>query len=351
MKSVSLKQILFSYLLANGCFSVFLLPGAVSSLSGAFSVFVPLISVLFSIAFAFAIFKIAEEYGSISLFFKIKFSEKSERTARAVISLWLLFIAVFYILAFSQRLSSTSFGYIPKKLIILVIVLSASLFVFSSFKAIFRSVEIVFLIMCVVFLLVFLLSIGSADIKEILPVKYNSFTSLLTSFLFPLGTNGFLAMLLFDSEIKKSNKKKLFGSVIFSNIIMSLVIAFTLCVFGLDFSKRLSFPFFALIKSADSNMNAEHFESLFSGIWIIISLCLLTLILKLGADNFSQAFERKKVSGEVFVIVSILSVLALSVFLPDSKELSRFVLGAIMPLGNLIITIALCILTLTKRRI
>ena len=352
MKSVSLKQILFSYILASGCLSVFLLPGVVSSFSGTFSVLVPLISAFFSLGFAFVLFKYAEEYGSLSSFLKHRFNEKAERTARAVLSVWLLFIAEIYTLAFSQRLTSTSFGYIPQKLVVFILILSASLFVFSSFKAVFRSVEIVFIVMCLVFACVFVLSLGSAEIKEILPVKYNSFTALIRSFLFPLGLNGFLVLLFFDAEIKKGDKKSIFAAVISSNALMTLVSAFILCVFGPGLSRKLSFPFFALIGSSDSNMNTEHFESLFSGIWIIISLSFLTVILKLATENFSLSFSRKRVGKEALVIASLLFVLLFSELLPDSKELSRFILGTLMPLGNLIITvIPFSILTLTKRRI
>ena len=350
MKGASLRQIFFTYLLGVGCFSAFLLPSAVSKYAGQAAILVPLFSALFSLGVAALLRLILLRYGSVAAFVKTLCGKTGEKIVRVLFALWGVFLCAFYAVAFFERLASTAFSYLSFGLGIVILYLAAGLFLFVSFRTVGRTVQIVFFLMLACFALLAAFAAGSIELKELLPVKPTSFTGTLRAFLFPMGLPGLLLFLFYDYEGEIGKKRAFYPPVIAGNCILFGVVFFTQCVFGLRFAEKLSYPFFALIKSTDSLMNAEHFESLLSGAWIVMSLCFFAVLLKLSAEGIAVTLCKKETGQPVVMLAVAGAALLLSLCIGDRRFAVEYALGTVMPLGNLLLGILLpCILSLTNK--
>ena len=340
MQEAKFRQIAFIYLIGVSCFSAFLLPGAVSVYADTAAVLVPLLSVGISLLFSYILYRNVKRYGSLRRMIALKCGEKFVKVFTFILLLWLCFIAVFYVCALYHRLASTAFGYIPRVVCIAALLLCACLFAFTPAKAIARSGSIVFIIMLFSLFLLLLFCAAGMDVKSLLPVKVNSFTLFLRAFLFPIGCNGLLCFLLFDYEGEVPRLSAFQITVFAGAALISLFLFLIQGVFGAAFSEHLSYPFFALIKSTDSLIKLEHFESLMSGVWIVMSFCFLLALFSMIGTAFKNTVHFKNPKLQLLSGLIPYGVVAVAALLiPDSRFLSEFALGTLMPLGNILLGI------------
>lgn len=351
MAHVSFRQVVFIYLTGVCCFSSFVLPDAVSTYAGKSALFVPFLGALISLPYVYALFRIVKKHGSVSNALHAKWGQKGVKLFAAVSVLWLCLIAVFYLNALYHRLASTAFSYLPRAVCLVAIVLCAALFVSVPHAVIGRSGAIVFIIMALSLAALCVFSIRGVEVKELLPVKYNTFTLFVRALLFPTGISGMLTLLLFEYDAALPG----FGSwrrLIFCACgLMAGIIFFTQTVFGVAFSQTLSYPFFALIKSTDSLLQPEHFESLVSGVWIVISVSFFIFLVHLIGVFLNRCFTPVgKTAGFIVALAPSVVILALALAVPENRFLCERVIGSVMPAGNIVLgMVPVCILTLTNR--
>ena len=350
MNDIKFRQIAFIYLIGVSSFAAFLLPDAVSVYAGKASVWIPLLSLALSFLLAYILHRNMKQYGSLRAAVRSRFGEKGVKVFAFILLLWFGLIACFYVCAFYQRLASTTFGYVPRLVCIISVVLCAGLFAFSPFKTVARSGSVVFIIMLLSLFLLILFSASGVEVTSLLPVKAKSFTLFLRAFLLPLGNTGLLCLLLFFYEGQTPKLSALNLTLFGAAGVLSLFLFLIHTVFGTAFAEQLSFPFFALIKSTDSLIKLEHFESFMSGVWIVMSLCFLLALfcMMLTAWQKVTCFRAPKWALPARLI-PYGAVLLAAILVPNNRFLCAFILGTAVPLGNIILGILpVCALSILK---
>ena len=354
MPKATFRQTAFMYCIGTACFAVFLLPGAVSRYAGKVAVVIPLLSIVFTAGIAYVLFRAVAQFGSLRRLVCARLGEGAARAGAVLLWLWLSAIAVFYLCAFYERLSSTAFGYLPRFVCISAAALCAALFTLAPPRAAGRSAAIIFILMLICLALLLLFCAEGVSLKRLLPVKAESFTGVLCAFLFPVGSTGLLCFLLYDFEGKNGSLRAYEACAVGSNVFMSAVLLMVQSVFGTALSEKLSYPFFALIRSTDSLVKLEHFESLISGVWIVMSLGFFVLLVRVLTAAFCGSLPQRgfvKRAKPLLSLLPIAAVLLFALFLPVNRYGSEWVLGTLMPAGNLLLgVVPVCILTLTNRR-
>ncbi|MBR2591060.1 MAG: GerAB/ArcD/ProY family transporter [Clostridia bacterium] len=351
MEQTKFRQTAYIYLIGVCCFSAFLLPGAVSGFADKTAVFVPLLGSGISVIYARFLYRLLRRHGSLRRMVACRRGERGVKIADFTIALWLFGIAVFYINAFYDRLASTAFGYMPRWVVVCAAVLSAALFASAAPKTVARSGSIIFFILLATLVLLFAFSAKGVDIQSLLPVKYKNFTFFVRALLFPVGVSGLLSFFAYHFEAPPLRFRALVGCQMAAGGFMSAIILFTQGVFGTAFAGKLSYPFFALIKSTDALIRLEHFESLISGIWIVMSLgffiALLSVIITIWRRRLCKCTPAVK---DVFTLLPHALLLLCALLLPENRFFNEFVLGTLMPIGNIALGIVpVCILSLTNK--
>lgn len=351
MKKASTLQISFIYLISAACYSAYLLPSAVSNYAGKFSFIVSLILIPLAFLFAKVLNYVIEKYGSFKKMVSYHFGTRASNAIGFIILIWLCAFCVFYTAAFYDRLSSTAFSYIPRWVCISALVLVSALFCLDNKKSIGRSGEVIFIILAVTVAVLLLFSAKGIKIETLLPVNHDGFTRLLRSFLFPMGLMGFVFFFTYFFEGKKSKKNYFSFALIGGNVLLSVFIIVIESVFGSELSAKISYPFFALIKSTDTLIKLEHFESLISGVWIVISICFFICVLSVISDAVEDIFKLKeKNRTELIKLLPPALILLISLLIPENRFFNEYVLSVVFPLGNTLLGIILpCMFLLTKR--
>ena len=338
MQQVTFRHAAFIYLIGVCCFSAFLLPNAVSAYAGNAAVFAPLLGSGISLVYTYFLYRILHRYGSVQNLIASKWGNRGAKVFDFTIAAWLLCIAVFYINALYDRLASTAFGYMPRWIVLCAVVLVTALFAFSPPKTVARSGSIIFIIMLFTLLFIFAFGAKGIEVKSFLPIKYKTFTLFLRALLFPVGVCGWLTFFVCHFEVPAVRFRTLAGCQLAAGGLMSAVILFTQGVFGSAFAQKLSYPFFALIKSTDALIRPEHFESLVSGIWIVMSLGFFIALVSVIVGVWRRCMHmRTQAVKDVLCVLPHAVILAAALLIPENRFFNEFVLGTVMPAGNIVL--------------
>ena len=177
--------------------------------------------------------------------------------------------------------------------------------------------------------------------KALLPFQSKGALSFLRSLLFPAGLSGLAGLLLYDTDAAVNKPRAAILPFAAANAVMLLILFLTQTVFGEPLSARLAYPFFALIKSTDSFSNFEHFESLVSGIWIIMSLCFFAVLLKMAGELFLSLVSCARQKREWGRLLPGAAVLALVLLFNTNgqRALNAAMLGTVLPAGLLVLLV------------
>ncbi|MBE6818992.1 MAG: hypothetical protein E7517_07555 [Ruminococcaceae bacterium] len=340
MQKTTFRQIAFTYCIGTSCFAAFLLPGAVSRYAGTAAVLVPLAAAPFAALLAFMLFRVALRYGSLRAMVRALWGARAARIGAGVVCLWLCAVMAVYLQAFYSRLASTAFSYLPRFVCLSAAALCAGLAVLSPRRAAGRSAAVIFIVLVLTMAALFAFSAEGVHITNFLPVKVSGFTRFLRAFLFPVGSAGLLCFLLYDYEGEAGSLCAYETCLLAGNAVMSAVIFAVQGVFGTALGETIAYPFFALIKSTDSMVKLEHFESLISGIWIVMSLGFFMMVLGRASVLLCSLFPALKPTAKPVVrLLPVGAVFAVALLLPAERFWSEAVLGTWMPLGNILLGI------------
>ena len=342
----------FIYCIGTSCFAAFLLPGAVSRYAGTAAVLVPLAAVPVAALLAFVLFRAAARYGSLRAMVNTLWGARAASIGAAVVCLWLCAVMAVYLQAFYSRLASTAFSYLPRLICLGAAALCAGLAALSPQRAVSRSAAVIFILLVLTLAALFAFSAEGVHITNFLPVKAKNFTGLLRAFLFPVGSAGLLCFLLYDYEGEPGSLRGYEVCLIAGNAVMSAVIFAVQGVFGAALSEAIAYPFFALIKSTDSLIRLEHFESLISGIWIVMSLGFLMMVLSRASGLFCSLFPAAGANVKPLLrLLPVTAVFVAALLLPADRLWSETLLGTWMPIGNILLGILpVCVLGIVDKR-
>ena len=352
-KPQTFRHIAFSYIIGVSCFAAFLLPGAVSRYAFKITILVPLLSAVLSLAPAYVLYRAVGRYGNLRALVQQRLGKSAAQWGGAALSLWLGAIAGFYLLAMYDRLASTAFAYLPRFVCLGAAGICAALFALCGKQVMGRSASIIFIILMLSFIVLFFLCAGGIVWKGLLPLQYRSLPLSVRALLFPLGMVGLLCFLLYDYEGEPFRLRAIGACTVAGNVIISGILLLIQGVFGIAFGEKIAYPFFALIKSTRSLIRLEHFESLISGIWIVMSLGFFVILVHTMVSALRVSFPRLAARGEgALLLLPVAAVVAAALLLPDSRALCTAALGSVMPAGNLLLgTVPICILSLTNKKI
>ena len=348
MKRILSHHILMLYFMFIAVFSVSVLPSALTSKAGTAGIIIPACALPAAAIFCLVINYIYKNYSTAGEFLKENFGERFTKIISFLIIAQLAVCSVMLLKSFGSRMEQT-LSYIGREISIIVLMALAFFAVASGFKTIIRTVAICSLLLCITVVLMLVFSVKGLDFTLALPFFKPDISAFSKSLIFPVGSFCFLApMLFFYKPVFKA--KSAFGAVLLSLVFMSAISLIIICTFSLPVSEKISFPFFSLIKSADTFSVSEHFDAFFNANWLIFSAALLCFVFYSVCEGIKQAVEIKSITA--FIGISavsgiIIGAFALSDFL-DSEKIIAFnsfylpyfniILGFILPVFLVIIS-------------
>ena len=336
MKKLSLHHILMLYFIFIAVCSVSVLPFAITNKAGKSGILIPLCALPVAAVFCTVMNYIYKNYSSALEFLRACFGEKFAKIICFLIIVQLAFCCVMLLKNFGSRIEQT-LSYLGREISIIVLVSLALFAVACGFKAVVRTSAICAGLLFVSVILIFVFCVKGLDFTLALPFSKPDFPSFLRSLVFPAGSFCFLGAMLFFYKPKFKAKVN-FISIFLSLIFMSAVSLIIICTFSYEVAEKISFPFFSLIKSADTFSVSEHFDAFFTANWLIFSAALLCFIFYSACEGVRQVFEIKNKNS--FLISSafcgaIVCILSLADFLDSEKII--YINSFILPYFNIIL--------------
>ena len=336
MKKLSFHHSLMLYYIFIATSSVSVLPFAITNKAGkagVISIFCALPVVVIFCALLSSVYK---KNSSIGEFLSENFGEKIHKIYSVLIFFELGFYVLMLLKSFGSR-SELTLSYIGRSISIIVLMSLAFFALACGFKAIVRTVAICFALLFLSVVLMLLFCVKGLDFTLVLPFTTPDFTSFFKSLIFPIGSFCFLVpMLFFYKPVFKG--KGTFFAVFLSLIFMSVISLIIISTFSFEGAEKISFPFFSLIKSADTFSESEHFEAFFTANWLIFSAAILCFVFYSACEGLRQIIGIKnknsflKISS---VLGIILCALALVDFLDSEKII--YINSFILPYFNIIL--------------
>ena len=234
-----------------------------------------------------------------------------------ILTLFLIFIFSFIFLDFviGQFLTKTSYYFIS---------ISLFLFVFyctkKGLEVISRTIFILFVFSFVIFLFFLITLIPYIDLNNLKPYIDSSNISILKSIYITFSMSSFPIILILGiknkvTSFKKFPRKILFGYII-SMVIMFLFLLFTILIYGIDFTKILTYPSYSLFKKVQIFGFIERIENIVSIIFFAGFYAVFIYYVYFVEDNLSQIFKVKsKKRKDIITFIISLGISTLSVYL------------------------------------
>lgn len=336
MKKISFHHILMLYFIFIAVSSVSVLPFALTNKAGKSGILISLCALPAAAIFCAVMNYIYKNHSSASEFLRAYFGEKFTKIISVLIIIQLAVYSVMLLKSFGSRIEQT-LSYVGREISIIVLMSLAFFAVACGFKAVVRTAAICSGLLFLSVILMFVFSVKGLDFTLALPFSKPDFPSFLKSLVFPVGSFCFLsAMLFFYKPVFRA--KGTFVSIFLSLIFMSVVSLIIICTFSYEVAEKISFPFFSLIKSADTFSVSEHFDAFFTSNWLIFSAALLCFVFYCACEGIRQVFEIKNKNSFLFfsaVFGTIICILALIDFLDSEKII--YIDSFILPYFNIIL--------------
>ena len=354
MKKISFHHSLMLYFIFIATSSVSVLPFAVTESAGKagiISIFCALPAAVVLLAVMSFIYK---KNLSINEFLSENFGKKFAKIYSLIIILELSFYVIMLLKSFGSRTELT-LSYVGRSISIIALMSLAFFAVSCGFKAIIRTSAICFALLFVSVFLIFLFCVKGLDFTLALPFTAPDFSSILKSLIFPIGSFCFLVPMLFFYKPDFKGKGTFFA-VFLSLVFMSAVSLIIISTFSLEGARKISFPFFSLINSADTFSESEHFEAFFTANWLIFSAAVLCFVFYSACEGLRQTFSIEK-KNDFLKISALLGVvlcaLSLADFLDSEKIIyfNSFILPYFNIISALIIPLFLVIFSKMKQKV
>ncbi|WP_274653070.1 GerAB/ArcD/ProY family transporter [Paenibacillus humicola] len=152
----------------------------------------------------------------------------------------------------------------------------------------------------------------------LIPVLYNGFTSAART----VEIIGVSMMLPFLNDRKKA-KRAIVLSFLLISVYFVLITIPVLTVYGVEHAKRLSFPYFRVVRMISIGNFFEHLESIHVGVWVLGVFVKISFYYYMAALGIKQLFGFKDYKPFVLPIGAIVVPLSIMIA-PSAVELKSF---------------------------
>ncbi len=343
-KKCTALQFSLIFLLTVSSVSVYVMPLCFTRELGGAGILVPVIGILLIGIFMYFFRALAVNSEKIYAVLNRR-AKPVIKIGEALLILWLMFTVIIKARLFYERISSTSFSFLPKSLCIGALLVLAAFTVSCGFKTFSRLAQSLFIVFVILIVTIILISLKSIEFDNFNFIFNGSLNSILKAFVFllePLAYISFFLVMFKETDVKGLNKK--FLLIIFgSAAVMIVITALCIGVFGSDFCLKLAYPFFSILKNTTISGSIEHFESVLISLWMIVDFVFITMLVfcihRMSADLFG--FEKHKLPYRVTPCVIAAVIFVLSLFPFASRFKLDSINQSIIPIVNVIAGVAL----------
>ncbi len=343
-KKCTALQFSLIFLLTVSSVSVYVMPSCFTEELGGAGILIPIVGILFSGIFMYFFRALAVNSEKIYVVLNRR-AKPVIKIGEVVLILWLMFIVSIKTRLFYERISSTSFSFLPKSLCIGALLVLAAFTVSCGFKTFARLAQSLFIVFVILIVTIILISLNSIEFDNFDFIFNGSLHTISKAFVFllePFAYISFFLVMFKETDVKGMNKKFLliaFGS----SAVMILVSALCIGIFGSDFSLKLAYPFFSILKNTTISGSIEHFESVLISLWIIVDFVFITMLIfcihRMVTDLLG--FKRNKLPYRITPLLVATVIFVFSLF----PFVSRFKLDSInrsiLPFVNVIAGVVL----------
>lgn len=318
-KQISLKQALLLYIMLLGSFSITFLSNATVNTAGEAAWISPFVALgLFT--FELVMFQyIFNKYGSYALIDILKdVLGKALGTAVGVfLVIWFTHYVSAYVYDYSTKITMSIFPNINKMIFIIVILLLTAYVLRSGIVVIARMNEIFFIIVASVFLLLNLLIIPQMKITNFYPLTYQDIIPVFKSGFYITGMYCQI-LIIFAFSDRISGKDKLFKSgvraLLFNTLLVLLVIAIPLGIFGPTLAAKMPMPFFSAVKQISLFETVERLDSGVVMVWILTDLIVILLFSFAGIHMMKSLFKLNQPDNYINIYLLIIFLTCLFMY-------------------------------------
>ena len=244
-----------------------------------------------------------------------------------ILTIYLVYIFTFVFLNFivGQFLTKTSYYFISITLFTMV-----TYPIKKGIEVISRVSFILFTFSFAILMFFFITLIPFVDINNLKPYIDTSNINILKSIFLVVSTTTFPLVLILNEKNKVTNKKVfprkiLFGYLI-SMSIMLLFLLFTILIYGIDFSKILTYPTYSLFKEVQILGFIERIENIVSIIFFAGFYVVFVYYIYFIHDNIKELFKIKsKKINNIIITALALSISTISVYTFKNYNISYLI--------------------------
>ncbi|HBN82547.1 MAG TPA: hypothetical protein DDZ89_01755 [Clostridiales bacterium] len=270
------------------------------------------------------------------------FGKTVSKILGVIIMVYLLVLLAMYIRYSTDQLTSTVYIGTDYRIFVFLELFAIFFMLRGGIATIGRMNKIVFFLLIIQFLLLLVFLVKELDINNVTPVHIGGIPNVLRSTLDVLSISGYVTFLLiFNDKVVIYDKfKKGFVRIgIFMITALTLIVFWTLSIFGWRIVEHLNYPFFQVVKGIIIFKGMTGMEALFLSLWLLSEFMIICFfsycILHLAKGVFNIKSELPFIS--VFLVFMFLFT---QYFCSNTLELQTFSRSIAFP-TNIIITIVL----------
>lgn len=263
-------------------------------------------------------------------------------------TVWLVFYLALVLHNASDRYISSTYQGAPPLFFILILLTMAMVAALNSFRALARTAEVFFPLLILAVALVLFIGLREMDPQNLPPISSSQVPEMLSGI--PIITVvqsvsvyfGFL-----EGRVGQKEKRRGAGFLFILLLVttVTLICAAVIGFLGTELTRKLSFPFFVMVRNLSLFNVAERIDAVVVGLWVVSDFMITSSLLFIIINNLRICFGLDPVSHESEKRLSFRNgrwitwlcgavTLALSaVIFPSSFDLAAF-FNRIVPLIN-----------------
>ena len=255
-----------------------------------------------------------------------------------VLTVYLILLMALYIRYSTDQLTSTIYTGTDYRIFLFFGILSIFIILRSGIAVVGRMNKIVFVLLLVQFLLLLVLLLNDIKIENVTPIYVRDFSQFFTGSFYVTAIMGYVSFLLiFNDKIILHDKinREFIRAGIFLITASTLIIFWTLAIFGWNVTEKLNYPFFQAIKGVIVLNKVTGMEALFMSFWLLAEFinisffcyCILHLL---------RGILKIKDELPLFSVFLIFMFFFSQIFSSNIVELQTFSRQIAVPVNNIL---------------
>lgn len=272
------------------------------------------------------------------------------RGAVLLFTAWLILYLSLVLHNASDRYISSTYQGAPPLIFTLILLALAMVAALSSFRALARVAEVFFPLLILAVAVVFFIGLREMDPQNLPPICASQVPDMLSGI--PIITVVQSVSIYFgflEGRVGQKTKRRGTGLLFFLLLVTTVTLLCTAVIgfLGTELTKKLSFPFFVMVRNLSLFNVAERIDAIVVGLWVVSDFMIVSTLLFIIVNNFRVCFGLDPASHEkekrlslrngrwiTWACGAVVLVLA-AVLFPSSFQLAS-VFNTIVPLINAI---------------